>query len=71
MSVEKLNELKVRIFDLNETLSERNQFETQFFGELAQLLGIPEESKREPGAYIDAIIALKEKVPAPVEGEVQ
>lgn len=70
MSVEKINELKVRIFDLNEELAGRAKFESQFFGELAQLLGIPEESQREPGAYIDAIVALKEKVPAPVEGEV-
>lgn len=67
MSVEKINELKIKIFDLNEVLEERRNFEGQFFGALADLLDIPADSRQDPQVYINAIIALKEKVPADVE----
>ena len=64
MSVEKLNALKVQVYDLNELLAERRDFEAQYFGALADLLSIPEEARQDPQVYINAIIALKEQVPA-------
>ncbi|AIA64967.1 tail fiber chaperone [Cronobacter phage S13] len=63
MSAEKINELKIRIFDLQEMLEGRHQFEAQFFGALAELLAIPEESRQDPQVYINAVIALKEQIP--------
>lgn len=63
MSTEKLNALKVQVYDLNEMLAERRDFEAQFFGALANLLDIPEEARQDPQTYINAIIALKEQIP--------
>lgn len=64
MSVDQIKELKVRIFDLQETIQSRQEFEGQFFGSLAQLLDIPQDMATDPQVYINAIVALKEKVPA-------
>lgn len=67
MSVEKLNELKVRIFDLSESLQERNQFEADFFNALADLLDIEESQRNNVQLYIDKVIELKEKLPVETE----
>lgn len=69
MSVDQIKELKVRIFDLQETIQSRQEFEGQFFGSLAQLLDIPQEMATDPQVYINAIVALKEKVPVEKSGE--
>lgn len=65
----RIRDLKVNIFDLNEELNDRRRFETEFFGALADLLSIAQEEASDPNAYIKAIVALKEQVSAPVEGE--
>lgn len=67
MSVEKLNALKVRVYDLQESLDERKAFESQFFGELADLLGLPEDNRSNPGVYLQAVSELKLKASAEVE----
>lgn len=60
----KIRDLKVTIFDMNEELGRRTQFEAQFFSALAEQLGIDKEAQHDPNAYLKAIVDLKEKVSA-------
>lgn len=71
MSIEQVNALKVKIFDLSEALEGRHQFESQFFNTLADLMDIPAEQRTDPQVYINAIVALKEKVPVEKEAEAE
>lgn len=66
----KIRDLKVTIFDMNEELGRRTQFESQFFTALAEQLGIAKEAQHDPNSYLKAIVELKEKVSAvDAEGE--
>lgn len=70
MSAEQVKELKVRIFDLSESLQERQEFESRFFSTLAEMLGIPEDQRSNPDIYLQAISDLKEKASLPEEDEI-
>ena len=66
-----INTLKVRLFDAEESLRGESQFKEQFFGELAQILGLVGEEATDPRNYILGVQRLKDQLtPKEVVGEV-
>ncbi|QHJ78967.1 MAG: hypothetical protein [Caudoviricetes sp.] len=63
MSLEaKINELKIRVFDLSETVTEHRKFESEFASALAKALDLPEDMQADPQNYINAITDLRNKL---------
>lgn len=60
-NVELINSLKVRLFDLQETIQSEREFHSKVFSHLADLLGIEEEKRSDVQVYFAAIEALQAK----------
>lgn len=66
---QQLTDLKARLFDSQEQVNQMTQFQNAFFGQLAQLLGLPQDQQNDPNAYLQAVHQLVAG-PAPIEAEV-
>lgn len=63
-----LVQLKAALFDANNQIGQMTSFQQQFFGILADTLALPEESRNDPDAYLNAVRQLVEQQqPQPTE----
>lgn len=56
-----LQSLKLRLFDMQEAAATQQDFNNQFFGQLAQILQLPEDQRNEPNAYLQAVYDLTQQ----------